>query len=192
MQALNKTNLLRFITFGIDKGLVKAATGNSWKAAVSKILETYGPEDDLSAIDVVTEVRMFNNRNPSALSPDSLKTYQGRLVIALNEFKKYQDDPTKYKGISARVPSAKSQDKPKKKQADTYEPAMPMNSNSSLEVIDVQAKPAQSASAVSAGSLVMPFPLRPSFLAQIVIPRDMNREEAARLCSFITSLGQDL
>lgn len=34
------------------------------------------------------------------------------------------------------------------------------------------------------------FPLRPTFLAQAVLPRDMTSQEAARLCAFIMALAQ--
>lgn len=43
--------------------------------------------------------------------------------------------------------------------------------------------------AVTAGSLCLPFPMREGkYLAQIVIPRDMTKAEAERLCAFIRSL----
>lgn len=41
----------------------------------------------------------------------------------------------------------------------------------------------------TATSLCLPFPLRPGFLAQIVIPRDMTEAEANRLCEFVHSLA---
>lgn len=39
-------------------------------------------------------------------------------------------------------------------------------------------------------SLALPFPLRPNYLAQIVIPRDMTKMEADRLCAFVISLAR--
>lgn len=38
-------------------------------------------------------------------------------------------------------------------------------------------------------SLVLPFPLRPDFAAQIILPRDMTKAEADRLCAFIQALA---
>jgi len=38
------------------------------------------------------------------------------------------------------------------------------------------------------GALVLPFPLRKFFMAQIVVPRDMTKAEADRLCAFVQSL----
>jgi hypothetical protein len=39
--------------------------------------------------------------------------------------------------------------------------------------------------------MTLPFPLRPKFLAQVVIPRDLTRDEATRLCAFIQALASD-
>lgn len=38
-------------------------------------------------------------------------------------------------------------------------------------------------------SLCMPFPLRPNFMAQVIIPRDMTKAEADRLCNLIMTLA---
>lgn len=37
--------------------------------------------------------------------------------------------------------------------------------------------------------LVYDFPIRPNQWAQIVVPRQMTKEEAARLCAFVMSLA---
>ena len=34
------------------------------------------------------------------------------------------------------------------------------------------------------------YPLRPGFLAQVVLPRDMTSAEATRICAFIQTLAQ--
>lgn len=39
-------------------------------------------------------------------------------------------------------------------------------------------------------TLALPFPLRPGYLAQVVIPRDLTKAEADRLCAFVMSLAQ--
>jgi|PlaIllAssembly_1097288.scaffolds.fasta_scaffold1856607_2 hypothetical protein len=37
-------------------------------------------------------------------------------------------------------------------------------------------------------ALCLPYPLRPDFLAQVVVPRDMTIVEAERLCAFVLAL----
>lgn len=39
-------------------------------------------------------------------------------------------------------------------------------------------------------TLVLPFPLRKGYLAQVVVPRDLTKDEAERLSAFVTSLAQ--
>jgi hypothetical protein len=38
-------------------------------------------------------------------------------------------------------------------------------------------------------SLCLPFPLRYDYVAQIVVPRNLNAEEAEKLCVFIRTLA---
>ncbi|CAN7725451.1 hypothetical protein LJR290_006165 [Variovorax sp. LjRoot290] len=185
MQELNKTNLLWFIGYAIEKGLVNSNTGGSWKAAINKILEDVGPEDDLIAIDVPSEVLRFNNRHPGALSPDSLRQYQNRVANAIAEFAKYQSDPTKYKGVIGRPALPKALEALKKNNG-KLPPLLPP-----LPELPPAEPPQHKLSAVTESSLMMPFPLRPNFLVQIIVPRDMTKDEAARLCTFIAALGHD-
>lgn len=39
-------------------------------------------------------------------------------------------------------------------------------------------------------TVCLPFPLRPGYLAQVLVPADMTRAEANRLEAFIMSLAQ--
>lgn len=195
MDSPTKANVLKFVTYQISKGLVNANTGNARKAACTKILEGFGDDEDLSNIDVRVEVLKFNNRHPGQLSPDSLNTYEKRLAATLDEFKKYLANPTGYKGVQGRgMPNG---DKKDKKPRAT--PAGASARDTSTELVETQA-PAQQApqpnqriatSAVTDTSLMMPFPLRPTFLAQLIIPRDLTKDEATRLCAFIQALAVD-
>lgn len=185
MDSLSKSNLLKFIDYAIQKGLVNGNTGGGWKAACSKILEEFGPDDDLSAVDVPSEVLRYNNRHPGVLSPDSLNQYQKRVVLVLGEFSKYLASPTTYKGVSSR-PATNGKPAEKRK---TDIKAVP-------EAAPLAAEPHPApqrhvTGAVTETSLMMPFPLRPTFLAQIIIPRDLTKDEAVRLCTFIQALAHD-
>lgn len=42
---------------------------------------------------------------------------------------------------------------------------------------------------VTPTSLVLPFPLTSTRIAQLLIPRDMNQQEASRLCALVQSLA---
>jgi hypothetical protein len=39
-------------------------------------------------------------------------------------------------------------------------------------------------------SICLPFPLRKGYLAQILVPMDMTKAEADRLCAFVQSLAK--
>ncbi len=187
MDTLSKANLLKFIDYAITKGLVNANTGGGWKAACNKILEEYGPDDDLASVDVPSEVLRFNNRHPGLLSPDSLNQYQKRVQLVTSEFGKYRSSPTTYKGVLTR-PASNGRSTEKRK-SETPKPA-------GEAAAAAQPEPAQHGTrhvtgAATETSLAMPFPSRPTFLAQIIIPRDLSKDEAARLCNFIQALAQD-
>ena len=184
MDNLSKSNLLKFIDYAIQKGLVKANTGGGWKAACSKILEAFGPDDDLSAVDVPSEVLRYNNRHPGVLSPDSLNQYQKRVVLVLAEFGKYLASPTTYKGLSRPSPNGKLAEKRKAevKSGTEAAPVMPEPHPAPQRHVT---------GAVTETSLMMPFPLRTTFLAQIIIPRDLTKDEASRLCTFIQALAHE-
>ena len=188
MKALNKTGVLEFHDYCADKGLMKANTANARKAAIWQILEGFGPEEDLSGIDVPSEVLKYNNRHPGKLSPDSLTAYQQRVILAIEEFKKYLANPLTYKGIVGRTPavgSSKANVKTKGVLVDAarIEPG--------AAVVEAPTPPKHATSAVTDTSLMMPFPLRPTFLAQLIIPRNLSKDEANRLCAFIQALAVD-
>ncbi|MES2245179.1 MAG: hypothetical protein V4639_20140 [Pseudomonadota bacterium] len=186
MEAYTKSGALQFINYCIAKGLVNSNTGGGWKAAFSKIMEGFGPDDDLTGVDVQSEVLRYNNRHPGLLSPDSLNQYQKRVLLVLQEFAKYVASPTTYKGISSRPLSTNGKSSEKKSTPESKAIA----TVGTAPLVDTQ-QPKQITSAVTDTSLMMPFPLRPNFLAQIIIPRDLTKEEATRLCNFIQALSQD-
>lgn len=183
-----KAKVAEWLSYAIDKGLVNANTGRGWQVAFAKILEDFNAEDDLSGVDVPSEVLRFNNRHPGLLSPDSLHQYQKRVIAVLAEYTKYRNSPTTYKGVLRGPVAAKSDGGSKASKKP------PLKQLPAPEVVSPPSSPEHSQhklSAATESSLMMPFPLRPNFLVQIIVPRDMTKDEAARLCTFITALGHD-
>jgi hypothetical protein len=187
MEALNKAGLVQFTSMITDKGWINPNTGNAWKAAIGKILGDVAPDADVRTIDVDTAVRYFNNRNPGVLTPESLQTYAKRVKNAIANYVSYVDDPVKYRA-PARTPSANGT----RKLAAQSAP----KSDSTTEAVIEQPPPAahtpartEPVSLATEANLALPFPLRPGYLAQVVIPRDMTKAEASRLCAFIQTLA---
>jgi hypothetical protein len=190
MEALNKAGLIQFVTMITDKGWINGNTGGSWKAALGKILGDVPSDQDVRTIDVDTEIRRFNNLHPGELSPASLDAYGKRIKLSISNYLRYVDEPTKYKP-PARSPVTNGAGK---------KPEKPKNDVSKVDVADVAVlerippspppQPARPETFIATeANLAMPFPLRPGYLAQIVIPRDMTKAEAGRLCAFIQTLA---
>lgn len=185
MDTMNKSGMLKFIDYAIAKGLVNSNTGGGWKAACNKILENFGPDDDLTSLDVASEVLRYNNRHPGQLSPDSLNQYQKRVLLVMSEFGKYLANPTQYKGASSR-PVSNGKPNERKRTSDAK---APVDWPTAASAAEPSHQKHGTTAAATETSLALPFPLRPGYLAQIVIPRDMTKDEASRLCAFISTLA---
>jgi len=184
MDALNKAGLVQFTAMITDKGWINPNTGAAWKAAIAKILGDVAPDADVRTIDVDTAVRYFNNRNPGDLTPESLQTYAKRVKNAIANYVSYVDDPVKYRA-PARTPSANGAKKPSQTaKSDITDVTV-------VEQLSPSPTPArmEPISLATEANLALPFPLRAGYLAQVVIPRDMTKAEAGRLCAFIQTLA---
>ena len=174
----SKAALKVYLDVASSKALVNPNTLAGWKAAVSRILEEEADATDVRSLDIKTAIRRYNNRQPGVLSPASLTQYEKRLAVIIAEFTKYQNDPAGYKGYG-RHPTAPSASK-----------------KAEIKLAPEGAKLQASSSSITANVTVTPglpfaFPLRPDFLAQVVVPRDMTSIEARRLTRFIMTLAQD-
>lgn len=190
MAAATKKAVMEFLGYSIAKGLVNSNTGGGLKAAATKILEDFQDDDDVAEIDVPAEVLRYHNRHPGQLSPDTLAQYQKRVITILSEFAKYQASPTTYKGMSRGPVASSVSTKPTSKK-DNKKFVVKQLPQAESAAMPEPAPQQQRLTAATESSLMMPFPLRPNFLVQIIVPRDMTKDEASRLCTFITALGHD-
>jgi hypothetical protein len=181
----SKQGLLDFIQYAADKGLVNGSSARMWRVAVSKLLVDLAPteEADVRIIDVDVITRKFANRHPSALTPESLYTYRYRLTAAIQEFVAWTNDPVGYKpkGTNRKTLSTELKGKPAKHHNDKK----PYRNDG--VVADGHS---EEHAAVSHG-LPLPYPIRPDFLGQVVIPRDLTMDEARRIYAFLQTLTVD-
>lgn len=180
--------LKQFLSFVGEKGLVSGALAQGWRVAVGKILQDLSDAEaaDVRKIDIDLALRKFVNRNPGTLSPNSLGEYKRRATNAIDEFVAWTDNPSGYRprslsGSKSTAPAKKGGSDRERSRAKSTGGEAP--SNTATPVIE----PTPS---VSAG-LPLPFPLRPDFLAQVVIPRDLTSDEARRLGAFLLTLAID-
>ena len=176
----SKKALLKFLDTVVEKGLMNANTAGGLRAACTKILDDVEDDNDVRVIDVATAVIRYNNRNPGVLAPNSLAEYQRRVTRAIMEFVRYTENPAGYKPLSRTIRGKKTEARAEKKEQIIHDQhAQPTPTH--------QGSPIQSATA----GLALNFPLRGDFLAQVVIPRDLNAEEAKRMCAFLMTLAMD-
>lgn len=191
MQALDKAGLVAFVDMITSKGWINSNTGGGIRAAITKVLAETPADTDVRQIDVKTCVLRYNNLHPGELSPPSLKQYEQRVTNAIEQYVSYVSDPTSYKPPSRASKGANGKsEKPKKgspaataKNGDVASATSPDTSKPEVEL------PKPPTFLATEANLVLPFPLRPNYLAQIVIPRDMTKDEAQRLCAFIQALA---
>ena len=188
MENMNKSGLIQFVEMITDRGWINPNTGSGWKAAVTKILGDVDAGEDVRKIDVPTAIRRYSNLHPGELAPASLSQYKQRVLAAIEQYQCYVADPTKYKAPARST----AVDKPKK-----VDKALRLAANGAIAdqpliespLAPKHAPPAKTMYLATEANLVMPFPLRSDYLAQIVIPRDLKKVEADRLCAFIQALA---
>ena len=190
----SKKSLVQFLEMIVKKGWVNTNTGNSWKAAVNKVLVDVAGEKDVREIDLKTELLRYNNLHPGALAPDSLRVYEQRANLAIDQFLQYKNDPTTYKPPSRGSSTFKAEKKDGNGQTKRSALRGAETTGNSVQEVHRKSDPEpvhgrQVAGTATELNLALPFPLRPNYLAQIVIPRDMTKEEADRLCTFIQALA---
>lgn len=168
--------LARFIEYVVEKGLVNPSTAQGWRVATTKVLDDLGPEEqlDVRRVDVDATFKRFLNRNPGRLSPASTGEYRRRVGRAIEEFVSWMENPAGYGSRSAAW-AARSETRPRTRTA---------------------AAPPARAAQPPAGSgdtsgIQLQFPVRPGFLAQVVVPPDLTVEEARRMGAFLLTLAPD-
>ena len=186
MEDFSKRALFDFLAMIVDKGLVNPNTGNGWKGAAGKVLKHLSDSDDVRSVDVTQAVLMYNNRNRNTLAPTSMKQYEIRVAQAIENFVKWSGDKMAYRGPSRQGGSRGEKGAPKPRNGGTGKPVSSQNVGSTPPMIEHP-----HVITASELRLTVPFPLRPAFMAQLVIPRDMTKEEAKRLCAFVDALGHD-
>jgi len=189
MKDYSKRTLMEFIETSIKKGWINLNTGGGVRTACRQILEQLSDEDDVRGTDVADAVGRFANRNPGKLSGPSLRVYQSRVQGMLDSFVAFVDDPVAYKppSKSATVRAKNGESKLSasagaKIRADGLAPVH-------ATTVTPPSHASVGRASSSETSLTLPFNLRPDFLAQITVPRDLTKDEAKRLSAFIDALA---
>jgi hypothetical protein len=183
----SKIAFFKFLDFISEKGLIRFETVRGWRSAASKLMENLSEaeEADVRTIDLDLAVHRTANRDSATISPASLRTYQQRVVIAIKEFIMWRGDPASYKprGLNGqsrtKTNGANGERKDRKVQAITTNMPTQPSERHSKELL------------TASSGLTLSYPLRVDFLAQVVIPRDLNTTEAKRLGAFLLTIAVD-
>jgi hypothetical protein len=172
----SRAALARFIEYVVAKGLVNHSTAQGWRVATSKVLEELTPAEiaDVRRIDVDATFRAFLNRHPGRLSPASVGEYRRRVGRAIEEFVTWMENPAGY-GNRAAAWAARNESRPKGRAKAAAAPR--------AQTAPVPAPPRE--------GLALDYPLRPGFLAQVVVPPDLTVDEARRMGAFLLTLAPD-
>ena len=169
-------DLLDFLSYASDKGLMPAATATALGVASRNVLGVLdaSERDDLRKMDIEGVIRRFSNKRVRDFNPASLKEYGRRVHRAINLFLSWRGDPANFS-----VKTRASANARKKDRTNRLDPVAADHENA-------EAAPAQH----DLGGYRSAFPIRPGTIVTISnIPTDLTPAEAERLAKFVRMLA---
>jgi hypothetical protein len=178
-QINNKTaaGLFEFCDFMVEKDYATTAATDPWKTAARKILGTvFGEEEyegiDLSALDFDDVIQRFETKTRGDYKHESVLAYGRRLKNAVDAYMEYVNT-----GKPPRVRRASTSAKAEAKKSTST-----ANSAKQAQQQQQQPEPAM-------GELIkFPFPLKTGEMAQLQLPRRIQKDDADRLTAFLRTL----
>lgn len=178
----------QFLDYLIDKGLINPNTGAGMRSACEKLFSVLDEDEkqNLGGLDVDRTLKRFINLKPGVLSPESSGVYRARVKKALDLLEMFNRDPSGFKMDAIprpRVADGARNGKPavriKNRQSEAPKQDSPAETPHDA---DLQRR---------SGSVSLTFPLREDFIAQFVLPKDLNVREAKRLAAYFVVLAID-
>ncbi len=173
------SELLKFLDYASEKGLMKPATANSQRAACSQVFAVLEETErqDVRSLSLEAAFERFTNLKGSNLKPDSMRTYKHRLEKAIEGFLNYKKDPANWRpSVQARMRAGKKNGSEKR----------PIREG------EHDMEPVRQGEGGGAAPLVIPFPLREGVVIRIAgVPTDLKTSEAKRMAAFIATLATD-
>lgn len=172
-------DLVAFLDYLADKGLMNATTAASRKASVRTLFSVLDASEtaDVTALNMDEVAMRFLNKRGGEFKPESVKVYKSRVASSIEDFKKYRADPLNFKVPFAPKPSVKAE-KP--------------SNNAKEQTSGNQSPQAQQPieAFVSPSEIVFPIPIRPNSIVKIVgLPSDLTKQEATRIANVIHALA---
>jgi hypothetical protein len=176
-------DLMKFLDYMLDKGLLNRNTAVGRKAVVGKVFQALDAEarQDVLAVDVDDVMNRFINKAGSNYTPDSLQTYKSRLKSVLDDFRAYKTNPMGFRPTVAIRSTKQKVENPRQK------------TPAADDGIQQEAPRQQYAPHASIPSDdILPVKLRPDLVVRIQgLPHDLTSAEANRLCTVLRAFVAD-
>ena len=184
------TGAREFLDYLMDKGLLNTNTGGGMKSACEKVFSVLDENEkqSLRGLNVESAVKRFANKNPGVLSPDSLGVYRSRVQKVLELLEKFNLDPANFKLNAPRAKTSEATNGPKKTSARRD---MSQQEKSGAERANEHVPSIHHEETHKSNAVTLMFPLRPDFIAQFVMPKDLNLREAKKLAAYFELIAID-
>ena len=182
--AYTMEDVLDFLTYASERGLMPAATATALGVAVRNVLGVLDEDErrDLGGQDMDAVVKRFTNKRARDFNPTSLKEYGRRVRRALDLYESWRSDPANF-SIKTRATNAGG-----KKQRNgvagassrlTADPSQP----ELREPVPAPLPP-------PGGGYTSAIPIRADWVVTVAnVPVDLTAAEAERLAKFVRMLA---
>ena len=176
----NKDALFGFLDYASEKNLVKKEAAQALKSASRTVFSILDDreQEDVFALDLEEVFRRFEN-SPRArdVSPGTMRAYRQRVRQAVEDFKRFKDDPTPWKPARTRRKTRTIRATP------AHDTRTPKEAERKDQPVAAAVHP------VSVEAIVHRFPVRRDVIVQISgIPFDITKAEMARMTAFLSNL----
>lgn len=178
-------DLLKFLDYLAEKGLMPAATAASRKASANKMLAVLSEDEsrDVTTVDMNDVALRFHNLNGQQYTPGSIQTYKSRVGSAIDDFRAYLANPLGFRTSS----------KPRQRARSSKE-AVAVTASGSASGVSTASAVSQSVTStpLPTGANILPVPLRPDLTIQIAgLPFDLTPAEAKKIANIILAHATD-
>lgn len=168
--------LVAFLEYLKAKGLMKSTTSDSYRAAVSKVLEIDEDWEKLNIrhLDVEEHLRRFETLSGSNYTPGSLSTYKTRFSRSVEMYLDYLESPSSFRPrLQPRRTRSTLQETPgNESKAENASPQSTVRSTVDL--------------------IEYPFPLTTGDTAYLRLPRNLSSVDVERLSAFLRSIAIEI
>lgn len=184
MSKRSRDELMTFLDYMGQKGLIPQATASNRKASVGRLLSILTDEEaqDVTDLDIDDLVRRFTNLEGMKFSPGSLATYKSRLISSLEDFRNYLENPLGFRPSRATRDTTASKAAKARKVSPT--PNLPKISQKTHD------NSYATASVPSELTTILPIPLRANLTVHVRgLPFDLTAAEAKRISNVILAMA---